>query len=615
MNKPDPKARKNESKPEPQKRKAKSKYLHPSPARETIESLVVAFILAFLFRTFEAEAFVIPTGSMAETLNGRHKEVTCEQCGWHYNIGASQEVTGDNEYYVGDLARIKTSVCPNCRYDNNVRELPVFHGDRILVNKFPYEIGDPRRWDVVVFKNPEEPMRNFIKRLVGLPNEFLRIDGGDVYARKSETQQWQILRKADPYKQLELQMIVYDNDHPERLLLEHGWPERWAAVKYDRDQANRFVDPDPDGWTPDDESRSFAVTRNQSQEKHCWIRYRHFVPEEESWEAIATDPPLPFEPKPAPKLISDFCGYNQVSPSRAPTPGAYWVGDLTIAMEVDIAEAGEAGELLLELTEGVRDYQCRVELNTGKVTLEFFDHALDQQKVLDEVTTSLSGPGSYTIYFANVDSRLCLWIDGKLIPFPSEGNYDAPATGLPTQRDLAPVGIAVRDADATVSHLRLTRDIYYRAEESSRLREEFERQREMRNNFEANDHALRSQLMFALDDPERYGELYLTHDHFVEFPQLKDDEFFVMGDNSPASYDSRLWEHTNSVPRHAMLGKAFFIYWPHGVPFMNGGNGYTLSYHTKLEHRDGESYRVKDKSYPKLRYPFYPNIWRIQRIR
>ncbi|MFN0195690.1 MAG: signal peptidase I, partial [Planctomycetaceae bacterium] len=36
--------------------------------RETIESVVVAFILAFLFRAFEAEAFVIPTGSMAPPL-------------------------------------------------------------------------------------------------------------------------------------------------------------------------------------------------------------------------------------------------------------------------------------------------------------------------------------------------------------------------------------------------------------------------------------------------------------------------------------------------------------------------------------------------------------------
>ena len=38
--------------------------------RETIESIVIAFVLAFLVRTFEAEAFVIPTGSMAPDADG-----------------------------------------------------------------------------------------------------------------------------------------------------------------------------------------------------------------------------------------------------------------------------------------------------------------------------------------------------------------------------------------------------------------------------------------------------------------------------------------------------------------------------------------------------------------
>ena len=55
--------------------------------RETVESIVIAFILAFLFRTFEAEAFVIPTGSMAPTLYGRHKEATCQTCGFKIVVG------------------------------------------------------------------------------------------------------------------------------------------------------------------------------------------------------------------------------------------------------------------------------------------------------------------------------------------------------------------------------------------------------------------------------------------------------------------------------------------------------------------------------------------------
>ena len=609
-----------EKSPTAPKPKPKSKYVQPSPARETIESLVVAFILAFLFRTFEAEAFVIPTGSMAETLNGRHKEIDCEQCQWHYHIGASQEVNGDSEALIPS-ARIESSVCPNCRYVNAVKDTPVFHGDRILVNKFPYEISDPDRWDVVVFKNPEEPMRNFIKRLVGLPNEYLMIDGGDVYARKNETDEWQILRKDDPNKQLSLQMIVYDNDHPEKLLLEKGWPERWQAVKHDHSEetASGLVI-DSSGWKSDTETRVYSITRNESSSDARWLRYRHFVPDEEAWGAVMNDPALPFEKEPAPKLISDFCGYNETQSQRAyggGSTGNYWVGDLTFSCSVDVTDVGEQGELLLELTEGIRDYQCRFDLQSGTVSLEYYDHALDQQKALDEVQTSFQGAGSHTLIFSNVDHRLNLWIDGKLIPFPSNGEYEAPATSLPTNHDLSPVGISVKDAELTVAHLKVTRDIFYRAEQSIRVQmermERLTRDRDFGEDFDFSERISRSDLMFALDEPEKYGDLYLKHEHSVEFPQLKDDEFFVLGDNSPASLDSRLWDDTHAVPRHAMLGKAFFIYWPHGVPFMNGGEGYPITYHKQFD-RDPRGGNADDR-YPKMRFPFYPNIPRMERIR
>ena len=107
------------------------------------------------------------------------------------------------------------------------------------------------------------------------------------------------------------------------------------------------------------------------------------------------------------------------------------------------------------------------------------------------------------------------------------------------------------------------------------------------------------------------------------------DEFLVLGDNSPQSQDSRLWNgmeisgkvrphhgippfrsdgsHIHSVPRKALIGKAFFIYWPHGVPFMNGGNGFGVGWHW-----DGEK---RDTSYPAYRVPFYPQVTRMKRIR
>ena len=60
--------------------------------RDTVEAIVVAFILALVVRGFEAQAFVIPTGSMAPTLMGRHKELACPQCGFVFAVNASEEV-------------------------------------------------------------------------------------------------------------------------------------------------------------------------------------------------------------------------------------------------------------------------------------------------------------------------------------------------------------------------------------------------------------------------------------------------------------------------------------------------------------------------------------------
>jgi signal peptidase I len=150
----------------------------PDSTRETIESIVVAFILAFLFRTFEAEAFVIPTGSMAPTLYGQQRDVYCKQCGTRFAVGASSTGSPDAEIRDGEIVhayRTHFAVCPNanCRYPNDVLDHEMFAGDRILVNKFPYEFGNAERWDVVVFKFPESAKTNYIKRLAGLPGEWL----------------------------------------------------------------------------------------------------------------------------------------------------------------------------------------------------------------------------------------------------------------------------------------------------------------------------------------------------------------------------------------------------------------------------------------------------------
>ncbi|NQV24581.1 MAG: signal peptidase I [Rhodopirellula sp.] len=610
--------------------------------RETIESIVVAFVLAFLFRGFEAEAFVIPTGSMAPTLYGRHKESDCKQCGYHILIGASDEINDETGYFSSNK-RIETAICPNCRFENDVRNAPVFKGDRILVNKFPYEFRDPERWDVPVFKYPEKPTTNYIKRLVGLPNETLVIKRGNVY-RIEEDRTRSVLRKP-PSRQKAIQIPVFDNNFQATALHEKGWPKRWAAVERvagDVAVANRKdqlgLKPVA-GWTEaagswgeDAASGSFSIEKARSTgESLKWLRYRHIIPTSDDWAAASDGPLRPSDHEyffddaeslgPRPQLITDFCGYNTYTGGNGTTTDdAYWVADLTLTCDVEITEAGEQSEVVVELNEGVRCYRCRIDASNGSaklVSVDRYSGSGENEVVLAEAQTELSGTGEWELRYANVDNRICLWIDDDLVEFGDGANYveDESQTPSPQDEDLIPVGIAVRNASAKVSNLLIERDIYYRASQISN--DDADRFTWSGDDEHPEPYALRR----ALHDPKEWYELYSKRARGANnIPEarfeLGPDEFMMLGDNSPRSQDSRVWpnsrgaEHRHAVPRSALVGRAFYIYWPHGIPFMNGGEGFPVTYHKEITPGG-----VKSTDYPDFRVPFYPNFSRMHRIR
>ena len=337
--------------------------------RDTFESILFAFVLAFLFRTFEAEAFVIPTGSMAPTLYGRHKETTCTQCGFHITVGASDEVIRGTGL-LGNGARVKTAICPNCAFENEqIYDELAFNGDRILVNKYPYEFGDPDRFDVFVFKYPEEPKTNYIKRLVGLPGELIRIQGGSVY--KVTDEGVEILRKS-PFKQRQLQIPVYDDNFPPDQLLEAGWPERWSAMKQGEiGQLGNWSDSST-GWKADANAREYSVSSENTE--RSWLRYRHYFPSQNDWFALKNGRDL----NPQASLIADFCSYNAYTgmdvmrnrtTANSVDVGKYWVRDLTINFDLDIQEIKGDSEIIIELCEGTTWYQCVINPDTGVATL------------------------------------------------------------------------------------------------------------------------------------------------------------------------------------------------------------------------------------------------------
>jgi signal peptidase I len=107
-----------------------------STAREYFESIVIAVILALFVRTWAVQAFKIPTGSM------------------------------ENNLLIGDHLLVNKFIFGPTISDIEKKLLP---------------IRDPRRGDVVVFKYPDEPERDFIKRVIGLPGETLELRNKKVY--------------------------------------------------------------------------------------------------------------------------------------------------------------------------------------------------------------------------------------------------------------------------------------------------------------------------------------------------------------------------------------------------------------------------------------------------
>ncbi len=73
------------------------------------------------------------------------------------------------------------TVVQNFRVDGMSME-PNFHdGQFLLINKLAYKLGEPQRGDVIVFRYPRDPSRDFIKRVIGLPGEKVEIVDGQVY--------------------------------------------------------------------------------------------------------------------------------------------------------------------------------------------------------------------------------------------------------------------------------------------------------------------------------------------------------------------------------------------------------------------------------------------------
>jgi signal peptidase I len=535
--------------------------------RESIESIVVVF-LAFLLSSLEAQGYVIPTGSMAPTLMGRHKEIVCPECGHTYTVNADCEVDS-NTGQVATGLRVLWATCENCRFETSVAEEPSVAGDRVYAMKrglgFPFlpsagAVG-PKRWEVTVFKLPESPEILYIKRMIGEPGEIVRIAQGDLWRRPLDgSEPFRRLRRPSAHQQA-TQVLVYDDAHRPRSLANDPRWRRWVSSD------DAWMETEPGRFVPD-----------RSRETWSELRYRHMVPDPEQWKAIREGTPVPTPPRPT--LITDFCSYNtdltregQSYARLAARPWfqPHWVGDLTISAEVNVREP--KGALRVELIRGGVTSRCEIDLSTGQATLIH-----DGGMLGPSASTTLSGKGRHTLTFANVDHRLFLRVDGR-DPFGDGRECDPEKDAesvAPTKADLEPVRIAARGADVDISALKLERDVYYTVSPTE------------------TDYEAMSELPLAgpraffdlLADPDRYASLGTCPRR--DFP-LGPGRYLMLGDNSPWSRDGRAWsridqtdtEHPGQgwdssgresweVPESLIIGKAFCVYWPHLKPVWPG---------------------------------------------
>ncbi|MBP8305052.1 MAG: signal peptidase I [Phycisphaerae bacterium] len=392
---------------------------HAAEVANTFEWLITAFILAFLFRAFVMEAFRIPTGSMADTLMGAHFRLGCPACGYGYAHGFVPGQYGLPEDTVPPGGVLLPPVrCPSCGYIQQSRpgetvQSPVFNGDRILVLKCLYQFSPPKRWDVVVFKNPTNPTQNYIKRLIGLPNETIEIVDGDIYV------DGQIARKP-PRVQDELWMPIYDNDFQ---------PVDPRQPLFNLRPWQMPLDRTGSAWTTDSDKDPTRLHLDDATGQNHVLSYR----------------------SPSANLFHAVYAYNGLSArAYASAPAC---SDLMVRTVVDFNDpASRVGVSLTRygtVYEGSLDAQGRMEI--AQVTDGQRSVLAGDRLTADPVGTPL------LLRFAHVDRRLVLHVGRRTLTY----DFDGSRPSADTRRGNGPQVQVFGSGRMTLSHVAIFRDIYY----------------------------------------------------------------------------------------------------------------------------------------------------------
>ncbi len=548
----------------------------------TVQSVIMAFVFAFMFRTYLVEPFMIPTGSMAPTLLGAHVRAHGPSTGWSWAVAARDYADRAEERprrMQGDAARPLRLVDPMARTRVELAGTPLRAGDRIATHKYLFNLLDPERWDVVVFRNPAAPGGNYIKRVVGLPGERIQLVDGDVFAGRAEELDRPLSIRRKP---LEIQ--------------EHLWiPLHTTAHQSPAEGATAWRAASGRGLA----DLPITLTRGEV------IR----------WNPMATED----DPSDAVWPIDDWLFFND-TPALRSTRTRYPVSDLRLTASVSMSMDPAPIRLVIEARGHVfsaRIAEGRAELSIHGAGGEAGAVSKSVRLEAGQVFAEAGRPVRLELW--HVDQALHLFVDGQRLAsleyewdplerlswalremraarggsdggapagkppaaqegrVESDGEGEAAREGIPAGsggdggqgRPPLPGGGGERDEEtarravppgAVPPGEDSGGDLAERAREPGNLR--------------------RARVWVELGAPVRVHGLGLDRDLYHQPVgrtgplSLGAGEHFVLGDNSAASSDSRLWESVDPwvarrfggergvVDRELIMGKAFFVYFP-----------------------------------------------------
>jgi hypothetical protein len=418
-----------------------------------------------------------------------------------------------------------------------------------------------------VFKDPSDGVTNYIKRLAGLPDEVLEVIDGDVYSMPRAQ-----LSDAAKSAFAELRHLKYllglRYDLDRQRVRRQNLPADIAAeieqpgLLREQDRIAAAID----SILPELDGKLRIQRKSASAQDDLWrVAYDHdFTPQQHgeqqpAWAPQGTGskwsvPPrrLRFEGLGTGRqsiqlraALDSYCSYNAAAwhtPVAPQLAGFVPVSDTRLRFVIDYKGGG--GSVRVGLTKRNDLFVAELASDGGvRVLRAKTDHPDDLTELGSKRLKPLQAGRMVAVSFENLDYRVRLYVDGEKIFESTDAQYSPPVGMLrTTQAGAGPLPfVSANDLDIELSHVVAESDIYY--------------------------------LSFPPAKAVPFGfRAWGTQDSPIE---LREGEYFMLGDNSAQSKDSRLWDFVGphlldrhegyqlgTVPADQLIGRAFFVYWP-----------------------------------------------------